>query len=84
MLRIFHLMNDFQDKFDLTIGRLDNILSLLVNWSKYLGNQAYNSEKSNEVLDLEKAANIQTLKHHAEDMISAGESILSRITPANK
>jgi hypothetical protein len=50
-----------QDNFDLTIGRLDRVLSLLVCWGK------------DRELDL---PNRQTLKHHAEDMIAAGEKIL--------
>jgi len=51
-----------QVDFDLTIGRLDNVLSKLVNWGR-----------GHEHLDV---ANKQTLKHHAEDMIAAGQKIL--------
>lgn len=49
-----------QDNFDQTIGRLDRVLSKLVLWGGDAG------------LDL---PNRQTLKHHAEDMIAAGEKI---------
>jgi hypothetical protein len=51
-----------QDDFDLTIGRLDNIMSVLVIWGR-----------THDQLD---PANVQTLKHHAEDMIAAGQKIL--------
>ena len=51
-----------QDAFDLTIGRLDNIMSVLVIWGR-----------THELLT---PANAQTLKHHAEDMIAAGQKIL--------
>lgn len=54
---------DTQTDFDLTIGRLDNIMSKLVNWGR-----------GHEQLDV---ANKQTLKHHAEDMIAAGQKILN-------
>lgn len=50
-----------QIEFDLTIGRLDRVLSKLVRWG---GDKALDD------------ANKQTLKHHAEDMIAAGEKIL--------
>lgn len=51
-----------QTEFDLTIGRLDRILSLLVNHGR-----------RKDFLD---EANRQTLKHHAEDMIVAGQKII--------
>lgn len=51
-----------QAAFDLTIGQLDRVLSLLVLWGK-----------GKDELD---EPNRQTLKHHAEDMIAAGEKIL--------
>ena len=50
-----------QKDFDLNIGRLDRVLSKLVLWG---------GDKS---LD---TPNKQTLKHHAEDMIAAGNKIL--------
>lgn len=53
---------DVQTDFDLTIGRLDNIMSKLVNWGR-----------AHEQLD---TTNVQTLKHHAEDMVAAGQKIL--------
>jgi hypothetical protein len=53
-----------QELFDLTIGRLDHVLSLLVLASKRV--------------ELDEA-NRQTLKHHAEDMIAAGQAILGRL-----
>lgn len=75
-------MTAFQDDFDQTIGRLDRVLSKLVGWGR-------DAKKMNEELakeeDLESPfdsdtyldpPNQQTLKHHAEDMIAAGEKIL--------
>jgi hypothetical protein len=56
-----------QSAFDITIGRLERILSLLVGWAK----QA--PQGPSEFLD---PPNLQTLKHHAEDMIAAGNKIL--------
>ncbi len=56
------IMDMIQDKFDLTIGRLDRVLSLVVNYGR-------NKTSLDE-------ANKQTLKHHAEDMIAAGQKIL--------
>jgi hypothetical protein len=53
-----------QDCFDLSVGRLDRVLSELVGYSR-----------DPETDD----ANKQTLKHHAEDMIAAGEHILKKI-----
>jgi hypothetical protein len=58
-----HMMN--QDEFDSTIGRLDHCISLLVLASR---------EESGHTL-----ANRQTLKHHAEDMVAAGNKILSNL-----
>lgn len=50
-----------QDRFDLTIGRLDRILSELMVYSK---------------AEMDEP-NKQTLKHHAEDMEACAKSILS-------
>ena len=59
------MMPDFsQDNFDLMIGRLDRVLSVLVNHAK------------NDDLD---PPNRQTLKHHAEDMAAAAECILDKL-----
>jgi len=55
-----------QEQFDLTIGRLDRVLSLIVNWGRTV-------KRGEPLLDL---SNQQTLKHHAEDMIAAGQKIL--------
>jgi hypothetical protein len=66
-LKIENSMNNItpaQDDFDLTIGRLDRVLSKLVLWSH------------DGLLDI---PNQQTLKHHAEDMIAAGEHMLKRL-----
>lgn len=59
-----------QREFDLTIGRLDRLLSVLIKY-------ATDGHLHNSMLppDLD-GANIQTLKHHAEDMIGAGHKIL--------
>jgi hypothetical protein len=53
-----------QDVFDSMIGRLDRILSLMIAYVEDPG------------LD---TANRQTLKHHAEDMIGAGQKILKEL-----
>ncbi len=58
-----------QDEFNATIGELDHILSKLVHLGK----------NSKDVT----VYNIQTLKHHAEDMIAAGEKILKDIGGKN-
>lgn len=52
-----------QDQFDITIGRLDRILSEMMNYTK---------GKKGEL----DAENKQTLKHHAEDMVAAGNRML--------
>jgi hypothetical protein len=54
---------EWQQEFDLTVGRLDRVLSLLINYARH----------SQEDCD---DPNKQTLKHHAEDMVAAGEKIL--------
>jgi hypothetical protein len=54
-------MKVHQDDFDNTIGKLDRVLSKMVLWGK------------DKNVDL---PNKQTLKHHAEDMIAAGQKIL--------
>lgn len=59
-----------QKKFDKTIGKLDRILSKMIEYSGTL-----------EALD---EPNIQTLKHHAEDMVGAGEKVLRNITANSK
>jgi hypothetical protein len=63
--------NDFwQADFDMTIGRLDRVLSKMVDWGRLVKSQ---SGVIDPVIDI---ANQQTLKHHAEDMIAAGNKIL--------
>jgi hypothetical protein len=59
------------DKFNLSIGRLDRELSVLVD----IGRQYRDGSIDilNPSLD---GADRQTLKHHAEDMILAGRKIL--------
>lgn len=56
-----------QEDFDLMIGRLDRILSEMVAQGK--------ASKAN-MADY-CPINRQTLKHHAEDMILAGQKILN-------
>ena len=51
--------------FDVTIGRLDRVLSEVVNYSR-------------EAAALDDPDR-QTLKHHAEDMIAAGEAMLKNL-----
>ena len=59
-------MKTFQGEFNSDIGELDRILSVVVNYGRmYKG--------GNGVID---KPNAQTLKHHAEDMIAAGQKIL--------
>jgi hypothetical protein len=53
-----------QDDFNLAIGRLDYSLSVLVL-----------AGRNKELAEPNK----QTLKHHAEDMIAAGQSILDNL-----
>lgn len=50
--------------FDLAIGRLDHVLSQLIGFAK---------DKTRDETDR------QTLKHHAEDMIGAGQKILREL-----
>jgi hypothetical protein len=59
----------YQAEFNATIGRLDHILSVLIRLSK------------DEDGDL-GPDNQQTLKHHAEDMIGAGNKILENLALA--
>lgn len=65
-LETTHDLTD-QDQFDILIGRLDRNLSMML---------CYAEEIPNEFMD---TPNIQTLKHHAEDMIGAGQKILRLI-----
>jgi len=62
-------MESIQGEFDSRIGRLDRILSELVEVTKR------HKAVSNTIMGLDDA-NVQTLKHHAEDMILAGTKIL--------
>ena len=55
-----------QVEFDSTIGKLDRALSLMIYWA---------ADGNGDV----DTANEQTLKHHAEDMIGAGEKILREL-----
>lgn len=66
-----------QTEFNESIGRLDRILSLLLIWSSPEFVVIY--EGKTVVLD---GANIQTLKHHAEDMIGVGQKILKQLENA--
>lgn len=61
----------FQSDFDLLIGRLDRVLSELVN----CGRAAKGGYQGPASLIMDEP-NKQTLKHHAEDMIAAGQKIL--------
>lgn len=56
-----------QKDFDLMIGSLDRILSEMAGWARNL----------NELDE----ANKQTLKHHADDMMIAAESIMNKLRP---
>lgn len=58
-----------QSDFDLMIGRLDRILSEMVGEGKAVP----------LTFGQYDPINIQTLKHHAEDMILAGRKILKDI-----
>lgn len=61
-----------QGEFDLTIGRLDRVLSVLVGFGR-----GYKRKMDGDLLpDVFDEPNAQTLKHHAEDMIAAGQKIL--------
>lgn len=62
-----------QEDFDLVIGILDRVLSVLVNFGRrYAGPQPRGWPLTDE-------ENKQTLKHHAEDMIAAANKILKDI-----
>ncbi len=74
-------IDEFQHDFDLTIGGLDRVLSKLVGW----GREVKSSRELREHVDTNPCTleecyldepNQQTLKHHAEDMIAAGQKIL--------
>lgn len=70
----------WQEHFDLTIGRLDRVLSELVGWGRLSKqrNELHServSQLTAEMLWMDQP-NQQTLKHHAEDMIAAGQKIL--------
>ena len=54
--------------FDLSIGQLDRVMSKLIAWSKDRARDEHDQ---------------QTLKHHAEDMIAAGEKMLRELFPAS-
>jgi hypothetical protein len=72
-------MTQFQNDFDLTIGQLDRVLSKLVGWGRLAKlrreNDRLPASRSIELEGLDEP-NQQTLKHHAEDMIAAGQKIL--------
>lgn len=53
--------------FDATVGQLDRVLSKLVNWGRSVKTEGFT------IVD---KPNAQTLKHHAEDMIAAGQKML--------
>ena len=57
-----------RDSFNTAIGQLDRSLSVMMEW----GRAAERGE-----LD---SADLQTLKHHAEDMIGAANAILGRVS----
>lgn len=59
-------MKEQDPEFDQVIGTLDFVLSKLVGYAKAFPGQV---SKPNQ----------QTLKHHAEDMIAAGECILKNL-----
>lgn len=66
-----------QEEFDITIGRLDRVLSLMVNWAKDVRKVNDRVDDGSITgIDCIDPANQQTLKHHAEDMIAAGQKIL--------
>ncbi len=60
-------------RFDTTIGTLDRVLSLMVNWGRNIAKSKEEVINPDYILD---EPDQQTLKHHAEDMIAAGEKIL--------
>lgn len=62
-----------QSDFDSTIGQLDRMLSILVGMGRKYKENIVMRVNYQGILD---EPNAQTLKHHAEDMIAAGEKIL--------
>lgn len=71
------MMEFRQNEFNESIGRLDRILSLMICWSMMA---IMADDKPVGGLD---EANRQTLKHHAEDMIGAGQKILLNLGEGN-
>lgn len=67
------ILNDYQDDFNLTIGRLDHTLSKMVMYGHRYG---ISKEEFSDLIRGDDSANRQTIKHHAEDMILAGRKIL--------
>lgn len=71
---------NFQDDLDHTIGRLDRVLSKLVMWGRWSKERNEKHSERTSPITQENLCmdepNQQTLKHHAEDMIAAGEKIL--------
>ena len=66
------MMQGEREDFDITIGRLDNVLSKLILYA-----ERTNCQKGS--LGFIDTADRQTLKHHAEDMIGASNKILELI-----
>lgn len=66
-----------QDRFDLRIGRLDRILSELMGDARAAAQRrATGAGLPCGPALLMDEANQQTLKHHAEDIVAAGQAIL--------
>lgn len=66
-LRDYALQQITQSDFNTVIGTLDRVLSVMVNWGRGVKSKyPYRIDEANQ----------QTLKHHAEDMIAAGQKIL--------
>lgn len=81
---------EFQEVFDQTIGRLDRALSLIIMWSGTIAKRRELEMKGEDNKDWAfpslgelDEANAQTLKHHAEDMVGAGNKILKLLDPLN-
>ena len=62
-------MSAKRESFNTAIGQLDRSLSVMMEWGRC-------AERG----ELDRA-DLQTLKHHAEDMIGAGNAMLERVSP---
>ena len=71
-----------QANFDSDVGRLDWVLSRMMTYARLceaLENACAMTGEQLEMATVITAENRQTLKHHAEDMLAAGQAILKKL-----